>query len=227
MKSAHVFLVSLLIAGCATVPYSPAIDPRDFAATIDNPFLPLPPGARFIYEGATDAGLERIEVVVTREVRIVMGVRCVVVRDTVWLNGQLTEDTYDWFAQDRAGNVWYFGEETKDYKAGTVVSTKGSWEAGIDGALPGIIMKAHPAVGDSYRQEYYRGEAEDMAEVVAVDERASVAAGSFSGCLKILEWTPLDPGKAEYKFYAPSVGPVLETVRGTRERVELKQVIKE
>ena len=107
------------------------------------------------------------------------------------------------------------------------MSTEGSWEAGIDGALPGIIMKADPKVGESYRQEYYAGEAEDMAEIVALEESVSVPGGSFTGCLKTIEWTPLEPGVAEYKYYAPKVGVVLETVRGSRERMELVEIDKE
>jgi hypothetical protein len=227
MKRTHALLASVLIAGCATVPYSPTIDPRDFVATIDNPFLPLAPGTRFIYEGATDEGLERTEVVVTPDTRTVMGVPCVVVRDTVWLNGEMIEDTRDWYAQDRAGNVWYFGEDTAEYKAGKVVNHKGAWEGGVNGALPGIVMKASPKVGESYRQEYYAGEAEDMAEIVALNETISVPAGTYNGVLKTLEWTPLEPGVAEFKYYAPGVGLVLEAKRGSRERTELKLVIKE
>jgi hypothetical protein len=203
------------------------VDPASFVAAVDNPFFPLVPGTRLIYEGATDQGVERIEVFVTRETKTVMGVRCVVVRDTVWLNGELEEDTWDWFAQDREGNVWYFGEDTREYRGGRVVSTAGAWEAGVAGALPGIVMKAHPAVGDAYRQEYLRGEAEDMAKVVSLDERVAVPAGSYSGCLRVLEWTPLEPGSAEYKYHAPGVGVVLETARGSRERVELRQIVRE
>jgi hypothetical protein len=219
--------VLLLLAGCASVPYSPRIVPEDFVGTIDNRFMLLEPGTKFVYQGISDEGRERNEVFVTRETRVVMGVRCVVVKDTVWLNGELTEDTYDWFAQDKQGNVWYFGEDSREYKKGQLVSTEGSWEAGIDGALPGIIMKADPKVGESYRQEYYAGEAEDMAEIVALEEGVSVPGGSFTGCLKTIEWTPLEPGVAEYKYYAPKVGVVLETVRGSRERMELVEIDKE
>ena len=189
--------------------------------------MPLIPGTKFIYEGVSEEGTERIEVVVMPETRVVMGVRCVVVRDTVRLNGEIIEDTYDWYAQDRQGNVWYFGEDSKEYKKGKAVGTTGSWEAGADGAQPGIIMQANPVVGDSYRQEYYAGEAEDMAEVAALEESVSIGFGSFTGCLKTIEWTPLEPGVMEYKYYAPNVGVVLETVRGSKERSELVEIIKE
>jgi hypothetical protein len=232
MKSlGYIFLALALLSGsgCAggppavtsDSPYRPDIRPQDFVSGIDNPFLPLPPGARFVYEGATEKGRERIEVTVTGETREVMGVACVVVRDTVWANGELIEDTFDWYAQDRQGNVWYFGEDTKEYEKGVVASTEGSWEAGVDGAQPGIVMKAVPAAGDSYRQEYYAGHAEDMSEVVALRKHVRVPAGSFAGCLKTIEWTPLEPGVAEYKYYAPKVGLVLETARGTASRVQL------
>ena len=182
---------ALLIAGCASTPsgnsYRPAISPADFVSTIDNPFLPLKPGTRFVYESATEKGVERTETVVTSETRKVLGVICVVVWDSVRLNGELIEDTYDWYAQDGQGNVWYFGEDSKEYKGGKLVGTKGSWGAGVDGAQPGIVMKATPQVGDSYRQEYYQGEAEDMAKVVALGEKVSVPFGSFAGCLKTIE----------------------------------------
>jgi hypothetical protein len=135
-----------------------------------------------------------------------MGVECVVVNDKAWENGKLIERTYDWHAQDKEGNVWYFGEDTKEYENGKVVSTKGSWEAGVDGAKPGIIMQAHPKVGQSYRQEYYKGEAEDMAKVINLNESVTVPYGSFDHVLVTKEWTPLEPSYAEHKYYAPGVG---------------------
>jgi hypothetical protein len=232
LSGAILFGIALLLAaGCvsgpAHIPYSPWIVPGDFVATIDNPFMPLVPGTRMMYEGPTDAGLERIDYFVTRETRDVMGVTCVVVRDTVTLNGELIEDTYEWYAQDNNGNVWYFGEDSKEYKRGKVVSTTGSWEAGIDGAQPGIVMPASPTAGPSYRQEYYAGEAEDMAKVDRLGMSVTVPYGSFTGVLRTLEWTPLEPGFYEYKYYAPGVGLVLEAVRGSRERVELLSISRE
>jgi len=218
----------LLTAGCtsgpADIPYNPKIIPEDFVATIDNPFMPLVPGTRMVYEGLTDAGRERIDYFVTNETREVMGVTCVVVRDTVRLNGELIEDTYDWHAQDKNGNVWYFGEDSKEYKNGKVVSTTGSWEAGVDGAQPGIVMPASPTPGPPFRQEYYAGEAEDMAKVDRLGMSVTVPYGSFTGVLRTLEWTPLEPVFYEYKYYAPGVGMVLEALRGSRERVELLSI---
>jgi len=194
-----------------TSDYQPAIDPADFVASIDNQYMPLFPRDTFVYEGDTGEGLEHIEVEVLNEKREVMGVQCTVVLDTVTIDGEVVEVTYDWYAQDKEGNVWYFGEDSGEYEGGKLVGTQGSWEAGVDGAQPGIVMPAQPVVGEEYRQEYYEGEAEDMAEVVSLDETESVAAGSFTGCLKTKEWTPLEPGVVEFKYYAPGIGLILET----------------
>ena len=196
--------------------------PADFVAGIDNPLMPLVPGSRWVYEGTDGEERERIEVVVTDETREVMGITATVVRDTVTIDGELVEDTFDWYAQDTEGNVWYLGEDSKEYEDGEVVSTAGSWEAGVDGALPGIIMEAEPAVGDRYRQEYYPGEAEDMAEVVRTGAGETVPFGSFDDLVVIREWNPLDPGVVEDKYFAPGVGNVLEVVvEGGTGRVEL------
>ena len=142
-------------------------------------------------------------------------------RDTVTVDDELVEDTYDWYAQDKEGNVWYMGEDSKEYEDGAVVSTEGSWEAGVDGAKPGMIMKGNPQAGDSYRQEYYKGEAEDMAKVISLNESVSVPYGSFENCLQTEEWTPLEPDVLEHKYYAPSVGLVLEVDIESEDRVEL------
>ena len=202
--------------------YDPRVDPADFVAGIDNPYLPFTPESRWVYESETDEGLERIEVEVTDEDRTVLGVDVTVVRDTVRLDGRVIEDTWDWYAQDREGSVWYFGEETEEYDEDGSVSTAGSWEAGVDGARPGIIMPADPQVGQAYRQEFFEGEAEDVAEVVRTGDVAEVPAGRFDGLVVILEWNPFEPDVLEEKSYAAGVGPVLERkVRGDDERVEL------
>lgn len=206
--------------------YNPIINPDDFVEVIDNPYFPLTPGTIFVYEGESEDETIRNEIFVTNETRTVMGVNTIVVRDREFEDGELTEETFDWYAQDRDGNVWYFGEDSKEYEDGEVVSTAGSWEAGVDGAQPGIIMKGSPQVGDTYRQEYLAGEAEDMAEVVSLNESVSVAYGSFEDCLKTKEWTPLEPGIEENKYYAPGTGLVLEiTVKGGSERLELIDII--
>ena len=188
-------------------------------SSIDNPLLPLKPGTVFVYETVGEDETERIEVRVTHETKVVMGVTCTVVRDTVTVEGKVIEDTYDWFAQDKEGNVWYFGEDSKAYKGGKLVGTGGSWEAGVNGAKPGIIMKGKPAKGDKYYQEYAVGEAEDEAEVVSLSESAKAPYGSFTDCLKTKEFTALEPGAVEYKFYAPGIGLVLTLEGKAREEL--------
>jgi hypothetical protein len=190
--------------------YAPRIDPAEFSTTIDNPYFPLTPGARWVYESKTPDGLERIVVEVTDDTREVMGVTTVVVRDTVTLDGVVIEDTFDWYAQDADGNVWYFGEDTREFENGVAVNAKGAWEAGIDGAQPGIVMKADPKVGDRYRQEYYKGEAEDEGKVLALDAAVEVPYGAFGDVLKTKDFTRLEPTVVEQKFYAKGIGVVQE-----------------
>ncbi len=208
-------------------PYDPVIDPANFVDKIDNPFSPLRPGTTFIYEGQTAGGLEHNEVFVTHNTKLILGVTCVEVRDTVTVNGEVTEDTLDWFAQDRDGNVWYFGENAKELAGGLIVSLEGSWTAGVDGAKPGTIMKAHPAAGDFYRQEFSLGNAEDIAEVLSLDNTVTVPAGSFDHSLKTKETSPLEPDAAEHKFYAPGVGLVLTVDRANGERLKLVRITTE
>lgn len=204
-----------------SVPYRPAIDPADFGTTIDNPFMPLVPGTAFIYEGAG----ERIEVTVTSDTRQVMGVETVVVRDTASVDGKVIEDTFDWFAQDGAGNVWYFGEDTKAFEDDPAGDPAGSWEAGVDGAQPGIVMLADPLGGDVYRQEFYAGEAEDLALVRQLDGAVTVRLGSYDHVLVTEEWTPLEPKNIEHKFYVKGIGLVGERlVVGGDEKVDLVEV---
>ncbi|HET8680631.1 MAG TPA: hypothetical protein VFM54_01970 [Micromonosporaceae bacterium] len=214
-------------AGCggddpAAPAYSPTIDPAAFSSTVDNPFLPLRQGMSWEYRSQAEDGTETTTVAVTDRTRVVMGVVCVEVRDTVRLNGEVIEDTFDWYAQHRDGTVWYFGEDTKEYEGGKVVSTEGSWEAGVDGAQPGVVMPAQPRVGDRYRQEYYRGEAEDMAEVLSVTEHVRVPTGSYDGVVQTRDTTPLEPKLVEHKYYARGIGPVLTVdVAGGGTRDEL------
>jgi hypothetical protein len=196
-------------AAPVTGTYAPTIDAAAFSTTVDNPFFPLRPGMRWDYRSSTADGLETTVVTVTNTTRTIMGVPCVEVRDTVMLNGNLKEDTLDWYAQHRDGTVWYFGEDTKEYENGKVSSTKGTWTAGVQGALPGIVMPAHPEVGDRYRQEYYKGQAEDMAEVLSLTETATVPTGSYVGVVKTKDNTPLEPDLLENKYYARGVGTLL------------------
>ena len=207
------------------VVYEPRINPADFTTNITNRYLTFTPGMNFTYEGETEDGTERIVVLVLNETRTVAGVTTLIVWDRVWLDGDLTEDTKDWYAQDKEGNVWYFGEDSKEIVGGAVASTAGSWESGVDGAKPGIVMEADPKVGDSYRQEYYEGEAEDMADVIALGVSVTVPYGTFQNCLKTRDWTPLEPGADEYKYYCLEIGGVvLEQVIEDGEKVELINV---
>src|ERR1041385_1193269 len=199
-------------------PYDPVIDPANFVDRVDNPYFPLQPGTTFIYEGQMPDGFERDEFVVTHKTRVIFGVTCVQVHDSVFTNGELTEDTLDWFAQDRDGNVWYFGENTQELKNGLITTVEGSFRAGVDGDKPGIVMKAHPAVGDFYRQEFSLNNAEDFAQTLSLNEVVRVPAGSFNHCLKSEETTPLEPDLLEDKFYAPGVGNVLEVDANTGAR---------
>ncbi len=205
--------------------YSPAVNPADFVDIIDNPYFPLIPGTTFFYEGEAENETIRNEVFVTSETRLVMGVNTTIVRDRVWEDDELVEETFDWYAQDKDRNVWYFGEESKDFEDGRLVSTQGSWEAGVNGAQPGILMEGKPQVGDVYRQEYLMGEAEDMAEVLAFNEPVSVEYGSFENCLRTKEWTPLEPKTEENKYYAAGIGLLLEMqTKGGSERLELVDI---
>ncbi len=208
-------------------PYDPVIDPANFVAKIDNPFFPLVPGTTFIYEGQTSEGLMRDVFAVTHNTRVIDGVTCVEVHDSVFTDGELTEDTLDWFAQDKDGNVWYFGENTAELEDGLISTIDGTFMAGVDGDKPGIVMKAQPAVGDFYRQEFSLGNAEDEAETLGLNASVTVPYGSFQHCLRSEETTPLEPDALEDKFYASGVGNVLTVDEETGERCELVQIITE
>jgi hypothetical protein len=196
------------------------LDPRDFTSEIDNPYWPMRPGGRWVYR----EGNQRVVVTVTSRTKRIVGIEARVVHDVVTENGELVEDTYDWYAQDDDGNVWYLGEDTKEYENGAVASTEGSWEAGVDRAQPGILLPGDPKVGMKYRQEYLKGEAEDAAEVLSLDERVRVPFGAFEDVLQTKDTTPLEPNLVEHKFYARGVGPILaRTVSGGSGREELIQ----
>jgi hypothetical protein len=184
--------------------------PQAFADAIDNPLLPMTPGVTFVYRGVDDDGslmLDKVQV--THETRVVAGVTTTVVHDRVYVDGALSESTRDFFAQDKAGNVWYFGEDSKDVEAGKIVSREGSWQAGVNGAKAGIIMRARPGVGDEYPQERAPGVAEDRAQVLSLQESVAVPFGTFGNSVKIRESTPLEPGALEDKLYAPGIGFVM------------------
>ena len=202
------------------------LDPAQFTTEITNPYWPMAVGSRWVYREFDSEGADqRVLVTVTPKTRqIANGVEARIVRDVVTDNetSDPVEVTDDWYAQDEAGNIWYLGEETTEYENGKPVSSEGSFEAGVDGAQAGIIMPADPTPGLSYRQEYYRGEAEDEGEVVSLDEQAEVPAGHYSPALMTKDLNPLEPKVLEFKFYAEGVGPVLAvSVSGGSDREEL------
>jgi hypothetical protein len=201
----------------------PKFDPCNFGnEIIDNPYFTLTPGTTFTYQTKTEDGTEKDMVIVTNQTKEILGITTTVVWDRVWLDEELTEETFDWHAQDKQGNVWYMGEDSKEYENGKVVSTEGSWEAGVDGAKPGIIMEADPQVGDSYRQEYYPGHAEDAAKVVSLNETVTVPFGTFTSCLQTKDVNLLEPTQDEDKYYCTNVGGVtLEVAIDSGERTEL------
>jgi hypothetical protein len=202
--------------------YQPDLDPANFVDVVDNPYLSFKPGMRWVYEGESEGEAERTEIVVTTERREIQGISATVVRDTVSAAGRVAEDTYDWYAQDKDGNVWYLGEDTTAYEEGGTTSKEGSWEYGVDGALPGIVMLANPTVGDSYRQEYYKGHAEDVAEVVKVGETKKIDIGEYTAVVVTEDWNPLDPEIIENKYFAPGVGLIFaEHTAGPAESEEL------
>lgn len=187
-------------------PYEPRIDPSNFSRVVNNPYYPLVPGTTTIFSEKDGDETRERTVTVTHDTKTVMGVKCVVVHDVIVADGKVEEDTYDWLAQDKQGTVWYFGEATREFKGGGRISTEGSWEAGVNGQ-PGIMMPAHPAPGPPYRQEYSPNIAEDMGQVIALNESVTVPFGSFTACLRTKEWSLLESG-TDKKWYAKGVGLV-------------------
>lgn len=184
--------------------YHPTINAANFTHVINNPYFPLVPGTVFTCIEKEGRETREVTTTVTHDTKKIMGVKCVVVRDTVKLGGVVLEDTFDWYAQDKQGAVWYFGEDTKEFKAGGRVVTEGSWEAGVNG-FPGIMMPANPKPGASYKQEYSPNNAEDMGQVVAVGETVTVPAGTYKDCVKTKEWSMLESGHG-FKWFAKGVG---------------------
>ena len=205
---------------------SSEIDPDDFVRRVDNKYFPLKPGTTFIYEGESEGVPTREEMNVTRNTKEILGVETTVVHVQTFEGGVLIEDTFDWYAQDKDGNVWYFGEDTKELDAnGNVISTEGSWEAGVNGAEAGIIMLADPKKGTRYQQELAPDVAEDMAQVVGFEDGVCVAYGCFDNVLVTKEWTPLDKGVVENKYYAEDVGFIFGIMtKGGDEQLELVDI---
>jgi len=202
------------------------LDPGKFTAEVTNRWFPLKPGTRWTYRETTEDG-EEVHVVVTATPdthEIANGLTARIVRDTVTLDGEIIEDTFDWYAQDADGTVWYVGENTAEFENGKVSTREGSFEAGVDGAEAGIIMPATPEAGMTYRQEYYEGEAEDRGEVLTLKEDASVPAGEYDDLIKTADTTPLEPDVLEHKYYAEGVGLVLTIDEENSGREELLSV---
>ncbi|MCO4293333.1 hypothetical protein NF867_10690 [Solitalea sp. MAHUQ-68] len=194
----------------------------NFVTNITNPYLPLTRGKVFTYRSVTADGVEIDIVKVTYKTKNIIGVPTTIVHDQSFIDGELAEDTFDYFAQDKQGNVWYFGEDTKQLENGKVIGTVGSWRSGVNGGTPGIVMLAKPKVGLSYRQEFSPDVAADQAKVLSLTATVKVPFGHFTNCLKTLDTTPLEPTVKEYKFYAKGVGSVLEVQ--DEERLELISV---
>ena len=205
--------------------YEPVLRASNFVSTIDNRYFPLAPGTAFHYRGVKESGTQTDDMVVTDQVKHVLGVRCTVVRDTVSERGRPVERTFDWYAQDRQGNVWYMGEDALELKNGRFVHASDSWKAGVNHARPGIIMRARPRPGDVYRQEYYPpGGALDQAHVVGATTDLSVPAGSFARVLVTDEWSPIEP-QLERKYYVAGLGEIKEQVTaGGHEQFQLINV---
>ncbi|MFL5896155.1 MAG: hypothetical protein ACJ76Z_13725 [Thermoleophilaceae bacterium] len=202
---------------------SARVDPSDFTTNVDNPWFPLKPGAKLVYRGVKDGQRQRDVFKVTRRTKVVNGVRCVVVDDRVYAAGHLEERTSDYYAQDRHGTVWYFGEDTAELdRNGKVTSREGTWHAGVHGARAGIFMPAHPKVGEHHLQEYLKGHAEDHFRVLSLHARIKVPYGSFRNALRTKEWTPLEPGVVDNKYYVRGIGEVFEgSVKGAKEQFAL------
>jgi hypothetical protein len=205
-----------------------SLQQSDFVGKIDNRYWPMAPGSKWVYREVNGRGqASRVHVLVTDRTKVVDGIKTRVVRDTVSRGGKTLEDTRDWYAQDVCGNVWYFGENTKEFGKGGAVSTEGSWEAGVDGALAGVAIPAKPTPGLTYREEWYAGQAEDAATILDVKAQTRVPAGHFGKALLVKDFTTLEPRVLELKLYAPGVGPVEEIgLSGGSDRSELLRFTK-
>jgi hypothetical protein len=198
------------------------LDPSKFTIQIDNPYWPIKPGSHWVYREVEGGETQRVDVKVTDKTKVLSGVTARIVHDQVTRKGQVVEDTYDWYAQDSDGNIWYLGEDTKEYENGKLKSTEGSWAYGVDGAQPGVVVPADPKQGMRYREEYYAGHAEDAAEVLNVGSQVQVPYGRFENAMLTRNFSSLESTVEEMKLYARDVGPVMELlVSGGSGRTEL------
>jgi len=207
--------------------YHPQIDPRNFGPNVENPLFPLRPGRTLVYAGVKD-GQNAIDIFApSSRTRRIDGVTTRIVEDRLYLDGVLEERTSDYYAQDRCGNVWYFGEDTAELdEDGNVVSTEGSFHAGVDGAQPGVFMQRHPQIGPEFRQEWLPGEAEDVFTAIAEKATVSVPIGSFKHALLTQETTALEPDVVDHKYHVRGIGEVTEvSVKGAQEKLELVEII--
>jgi hypothetical protein len=205
--------------------YSPSVEPANFVSTIDNRYFPLKPGTAFHYNGYSGDTAQTDDMVVTHRTKRVLGIRCTVVRDTVSEHGKPVERTFDWYAQDKQGNVWYMGEDSFELKNGHFMRASDSWQSGVNGGKPGIIVEGNPKPGDVYRQEYYPpGGALDQADVLGADATVTVPSGTYERSLHTVEWSPVEP-QLETKYYAAGIGEIKEqVVSGGHERFQLVSV---
>ena len=212
-------------ARASNVTYAPVLDPANFVAVIDNPYLPFPVGRTWVYTGTKDGQTQTDTVTVTADAKVILGITATVVSDVATHDATVLERTFDWYAQDQQGNVWYLGEDTTAFLANGKTDTSGSWEAGVHGAQPGIVMEAHPQIPDAYRQEYLVGQAEDTAWVVQLGGTITVPYGKLRDTLTTLEATRLEPGLYDQKVYARGVGLVLEqALTGPTENAQLVSI---
>jgi hypothetical protein len=231
-KAIVLAVASVLFAGAALAWAAghrkpPSVDPSNFVQHVTNPFFPLKPGTVLVYKGIKDGASQTDRVTVTHRTKIIQGVRTTVVRDVAIHGDRVLEATTDWFAQDRDGNVWYFGEATKSFEPDGTVSTEGSWLAGRNGAEPGIVMEADPRVADGYRQELYPHHADDRAWILTRGGTVRVPYRVIHHALVTMEWTPLEPNVVDRKIYGRGIGIVREaSMSGPVETAELVRVIR-
>lgn len=207
--------------------YNPTINPDDFTTKITNKYFSVSPGKKLVYEAQTPEGMEKIEITIEKETKNISGFETLIYHDRVYLDGVIVEDTKDYLAQQKStGDVWYFGEEVDNYDKGKFKDHNGTFLHGTDGAKAGIWLKAEQKVGDSYRQEYYKGSAEDMLDVVAVDQTVKTKKATYTGCVKLYAWTPLDKESKEYKYNCPEVAAeVLVEHLTENKRTELTDIV--
>ena len=198
------------------------LDPADFTTNIDNPYWPMRPGSHWVYRETENGETQRVDVTVTDKTKVLAGITARVVHDQVTRKGQVLENTYDWYAQDSHGNLWYLGEDTAEYENGKLKTKEGTWSAGVDGAEPGVVVPASPKQGMRYREEYYAGHAEDGAEVLSANSQVQVPYGRFRDAVLTRNFSAIEPTVEEMKLYAKGVGPVMELlVSGGSGRTEL------